>query len=389
MGLSDVGDYLVHVSNAVNPPADSATIHISVLSAPTSDLPIPGLVLHMRFNNTLNDSSGRGHNGTGKRNYGPYGTNIANVSPGAANGGLFEYVTGGSIGDSTGSGNPIASLFQAKGLHYYSDTGAAPKKGTGKTVGTNDYYVSFGVVPDLKFADNVNFTVAYWIRLPNPWPVSGNSFDGGDLPFFCDAKNSTGGGGFTFAPAYGTNGVFASANTHSGTWALSLNGTRTDGPNWYSLNDGLWHHMVHSITRAGSAVTYQDGVQVLKLNVNQAGDIDNDNQACIGQDPTGYYPENGEADIADLGVWRGIALPPIAALGLYVAATNGYSFSDTVIPPVISKGPGAGQVTITWQGGTLQSASAAAGPYTDVAGPPTSPYTVSASTKQFYRVKYF
>ncbi len=390
VSLSDVGDYLVHVSNSVNPPADSPTIHISVLSAPTADLPIPGLVLHMRFNNNLQDSSGRANHGTGTRNYGPYGTNIANVGPGPANGGLFEYVTGGSIGDSTGSGNPIASLFQAKGLHYSSDTGSAPKAGTGKTVGTNDYYVAYGVRPDFNFADNVDFTVAFWIRLPSPWPVSGNSYDGGDLPFFCNAKTSTGGNGFTFAPSYGSNGVFSSGSeVRSGTWAFSLNGTRTEGPNFYSLNDGLWHHMVHSVKRSGSAVTYQDGVQVLKLNVNQAGSIDSGRQACIGQDPTGYYPENGEADIADLGVWRGIAVPPVAALGLYVAATNGFSFSDTVVPPVITKGPGAGQVTITWSGGTLQSASAAAGPYTDVAGPPTSPYTVTASAKQYYRVRYF
>jgi len=57
------------------------------------------------------------------------------------------------------------------------------------------------------------------------------------------------------------------------------------------------------------------------------------------------------------------------------------------ISPSISTGPGAGQVTVTWQVGTLQSSPNVAGPYADVAGA-TSPYTITRTANTFYRTRY-
>src|SRR5437870_4610701 len=135
-------------------------------------------------------------------------------------------------------------------LHYSSDFGIFPCCST-----TNANYVTLGVRPDLQFSSNVNFSVAYWIRLPA-------GFNGGDLPFFTDAINSTFKGGFTFAPTYGSSGHFG-GNVDGG-WALSLyNATGAYGFGVYgdagSINDGNWHHLVHTFDRTNGMVTYLDG----------------------------------------------------------------------------------------------------------------------------------
>src|SRR5258708_32373685 len=88
-------------------------------------------------------------------------------------------------------------------LHYSTDTGLAAQSGPPSAYGTNDYWVLLGSKPDLKFSSNVNFSVSYWIRLPSLYTL-------GDLPFFCDATNSTGGAGFLFAPVYCADALYGS-----------------------------------------------------------------------------------------------------------------------------------------------------------------------------------
>ncbi len=58
------------------------------------------------------------------------------------------------------------------------------------------------------------------------------------------------------------------------------------------------------------------------------------------------------------------------------------------VPPVaITLQSSGNQMQLTWANGILQSASQAAGPYTDVVGA-TSPYTVTFSApQQFFRVR--
>ena len=56
--------------------------------------------------------------------------------------------------------------------------------------------MTLGVRPDLQFSSNVNFTIAFWIKLPQ-------DYIGGDLPFFCTAKNANFNPGISIAPAYG------------------------------------------------------------------------------------------------------------------------------------------------------------------------------------------
>jgi len=164
-----------------------------------------------------------------------------------------------------------------------------------------------------------------------------SGYAGGDLPFFATAVNSTFNGGFCFAPTYGSQGTSMTGNVNGG-WAFSLfdAATGANGLGAYgdagSVNDGSWHHLVHTIDRLNGMVTYLDGVAAhytvrAGSSVAAAGNMDTGRPATIGQDPTGKYRESGSADIDDLGVWRR-ALTALEASSIYMAAvSNHLSFS--------------------------------------------------------------
>jgi hypothetical protein len=291
LSTNDAGSYSVTVSNA-NGSLLSAPATLSVLPIPTNSPDIPGLVLHLTFDNTLTDATGRGNNGT-------------------------------AIQVTAISSNVVAPTFVAgvvgSALHYASDFGVYPCCTT-----TNASYVTLGVRPDLQFSSNVNFSVAYWIRLPA-------GFSGGDLPFFTDAINSTFNAGFTFAPTYGPNGTSGSGSTPGG-WALSLyDVTAANGFGVYgaanSINDGNWHHLVHTFDRTSGMLTYLDGLPAAFNNMGGATavttNVDTGHAAVIGQDPTGKYTESGSADIDDLGVWRR-TLTSLEAASIYLAAASNH-----------------------------------------------------------------
>jgi hypothetical protein len=281
---SDAGTYSVRVTNLYGF-LDSTSAVLTVLPPPSSPPNISNLVLHLPFDNDLTDATGRGNNGTAIQ----VTTTSSNVSSAA--------FVSGMLGSA---------------LHYSSVFGST----------NNANYVTLGVRPDLQFGSSTSFTVAYWIRLPF-------GYAGGDLPFFTDALNSTFGGGFCFAPSYGSGG-----------WALSLFDAATDqnGIGVYgnagSINDGNWHHLVHSIDRVNGMVTYLDGVAASYVveggsSVAAAGNIDTGRPANIGQDPSGKYAETGSADMDDLGVWRR-ALTALEAGSIYMAGvSNHLSFTGS------------------------------------------------------------
>jgi hypothetical protein len=171
---------------------------------------------------------------------------------------------------------------------------------------------------------------------------------GGDLPFFTDATNSTGGWGYVFAIAYGYGTAdpvpsTALSTNQIGAWGSSIydstgKGIRYYGDNSQPINDGNYHNLVQVVDRANNKfTTYIDGVLAIEyLNsgtaLDAAGDIDSGAPATIGQDPTGLYGEDGVADVADFGVWRK-ALSPLEAASIFEAGSfNGLSFTGT--PPI-------------------------------------------------------
>jgi hypothetical protein len=258
------------------------------------------LVVHLPFDNNLTDATGRGNSGTA----------------------IQVTATSSNVSSPTFVSGMVGSA-----LHYSSDFGVYPCCTT-----TNANYVTLGVRPDLQFGSSTNFSVAYWIRLPS-------GYAGGDLPFFTDAIGSTFSAGFCFAPTYGTQATTAPGSDNGG-WAFSLfdAATGSSGLGIYgddgSINDGNWHHLVHTIDRVNGMVTYLDGVAANYVvqggsSIAAAGNIDTGRPATIGQDPTGKYRESGSADIDDLGVWRR-ALTALEASSIYMAAvSNHLSFTGS------------------------------------------------------------
>jgi hypothetical protein len=343
LALSDTGNYSLMASNAVGV-TNSAPVALTVLAAPTADVATPGLVIHLKFENSLTDATGRGNNGTGIR-----------VTATSTNTATPTFVAG-KLG---------------RALHYSTDA-----------VNTNNSYVTLGVRPDLQFSSNVNFSVAFWVKPPQ-W------YAGGDLPFLCNAVGSANSPGYTFAPSFGT--------TVAGGWGWCLYGVGGVNVNVYgavgSINDGNWHHLVHTFDRTGSGKTYLDGILVDSRLITTVGDLDTGHPTSIGQDATGTYPqpvqayESGEFDIDDLGVWRR-PLTPLEAAEIFVGGNvNGVSYVLGGDVTITIKQVGAG-LELTWGPvGTLQSADEVTGPYTNVDGA-TSPWPVSPTlAKKFYRIK--
>jgi hypothetical protein len=107
----------------------------------------------------------------------------------------------------------------------------------------------------------------------------------------------------------------------------------------------------------------------------------------IGQDSTGRYPESGEIDIDDLGVWRR-ALSPYEAECVYSVAKNyGQSF-DSYGPVALRIQGSGGDVEIIWQSGRLETANDISGPWEPVADA-TPPYCriTEKGLARFYRVR--
>jgi hypothetical protein len=198
----------------------------------------------------------------------------------------------------------------------------------------------------------------------------------GDLPFLCNAIGSTFSPGYTFAPSY-----------QQGGWAWSLNGVGVYGVQ-NSINDGNWHHLVHTFDRSSYGITYLDGVPVSSYEDATVGDLDQTNVTNIGQDPTGTYAQTGSADIDDMGIWRR-ELSPLEVASIYAGASvNGISFASTTsTTPSLSIAPSGSHVQVSWTGSaTLQAAGSITGTFTNVPGA-TSPYVVApSSTQLFFRL---
>lgn len=323
---SNAGSYVLRASNSVATTNTAAAVFAVVSPNPAYVNVTNGLVLHLKFDGSYTDSSGRGNNATA------VGTPA--IVPGRLGSGVF-----------LSTSNSLASV----------------------------NYLTLGTPTDLNFGSAVDFSVAYWVKYDA-------SQTNGDLPFLCSAINSYGNPGFTFAPSYNQGG-----------WSFSLNGTVQNYGDPNTINDGNWHHLIHSINRTGNAVTYLDGREVDSRLAIAAGNLDTGNAVNIGQDPTGAYAEDGSVTLDDLGVWRR-ALTQYEAYAIYYAATNsGTSFDipGTVTLNIAASGTNA---VLSWHPGPtlgkLLQADSLTGPWTQV--PAYAPvYQVPATAAQkFYRLSF-
>jgi hypothetical protein len=304
-------------------------VNITVYPAPTAVNLTNALVLHLTFDSTYADASGRGNNGT------------AEGSP--------SFVTG-KIGTSA--------------LQVSSDTNSATYN-----------YVTLGTPSDLLFGSSVDFSVSYWVQFPA-------GAQPGDLPFLANATNSTYSFGLVLAPAYQTGG-----------WAWSLydntgKGAGVQGPS-DSINDGNWHNVVETFTRTNNCVTYLDGQPVDSTLIAGIGDVDSGQTFSIGQDPTGVYQQSATFSLDDIGVWRR-ALTDYEARSIYeVGAAYGKSFNTALTGPVSVSlySTASGAYSLAWQGGSLTESTNLTGPWTPVPGatPPLYQFTPTG-TNTFFKV---
>jgi hypothetical protein len=327
---TNAASYYLRATNSVGATNSSTALITMIPNNPAFVNVTNGLVLHLKFDGNLNDSSGRGNNGTAVLN-GP--AQAPSFVPGRLGANALFFYTSNSI--------PAVS------------------------------YVTLGTPPDLNFGTSTDLSVSYWAKYQ---PGQTN----GDLPFLGSAINSYGNAGFTFAPSYNQGG-----------WSYSLNGACQVYGGANTINNGNWHHVLTTVNRTGSATTYLDGVQVDSRPANTIGNMDTGNAVNIGQDPTGIYSEDGSATLDDLAVWRR-CLSPAEAYSVYYAATNSNSSFDVPGAVSLTITPSGSNLNINWNPGatlgTLWQATSLDGPWTKV-NTYTPTYTVTPSgTATFFKL---
>lgn len=325
---TDAGNYSLRATNTAGGIGSTNAV-LTVMPTPSVAFLTNDLVLHMPFDGTYLDTSGRGNDGT-------------------------------KIGDPTF----VAGKVGSNALHYNTDTAAGAYN-----------YVMLGAPTDLSFGSEVSFSVAFWTK-----------FTGlpGDLPWLANNSFSYGGAGVTLAPSY---------NQGSWSWYLNdatagdWNGTGLYAPVQNTLNNGAWHHLVYSFDRTGKASVYRDGVLEDQRSITSAAawNLDTGMTWSIGQ-AGGSYGETAAFDIDDMGIWRR-ALSGYEALSIYNAALAGRSF-DVQGPVNLYLNYSGGNFDLSWQTGTLLQSTTVQGPWTPVPGA-TAPFyrTTPAGAAMFYRVR--
>jgi hypothetical protein len=338
---TDAGTYRLAATNSLGG-SNSQNATLTVVPFPAFANLTNNLVLHLKFDGDYRDVSGRGNNGT------PMGTLSGPTFVAGKIGGNAVHVD--SEADTSGP-NPVC---------------------------TNANYVTLGAPADLEFGTSINFSVAYWVKLP-----AGALYT--EFPMLCNSMNGTFNPGLYFGTTWTTGGS---------TWWLGGVGKIYESPA-NSINDGNWHHLVFTFDRMGDGVTYLDGVKVDSRPINNGGDVSATGQVMnIGQDASGTYPWFGvagpkaEAVIDDMGIWRR-TLSPTEAESIYlVGNTYGRTF-DTYGPVNLTIQRSGTALELIWQAGTLMQCDTVNGTYTPVAGA-SAPYhkvMPAATGNKFYKVQ--
>jgi hypothetical protein len=323
--FADAGAYAVTISNMAGS-ITSTTVQLTVLPEPTYANLTNGLVLHLRFDGSYDDSSSRGNNA-----WAPNGN---------------PAFTGGKVGQAV-------RIVTTSGVDYLQVADNAQ---------------------DLAFAETDSFTVSYWLKYTNAF---------NDTPIIGNAINSTYQLGWVFTEASGKVEYSLVSTANSGTYVANpVAGSPL-------INDGAWHNIVGVVDRAQQlALVYVDGAFAGSWSIDGLGTLDYGNAVTIGQDPTGAYG-SATFDLDDVGIWRR-ALTGYDALSIYNAGAGAAQSFDVVGPVKLKITNEGGSFVIAWQSGTLESTDdlSAASSWTAVAGASAPNYTVPAGTgKRFYRVR--
>ncbi len=292
---ADAGSYSVTISNAAGS-IDSAPATLTVMPEPTFAY-LPGdLVLHLKFDGDVADSSGRDNHG-----------------------------------EMIGSPIFVPGKVGSQALQY----------NTVNAEGTFNY-VTLWTPGDLAFGADVDFTVSLWVK------YSGLP---GDLPFISNTENSMGSAGFTICPAYNEPGLWWSLNDVDAPAAWP--GVGYQGGTASVINDNQWHHIVVAFDRSGDAATYIDSALVDVRSIAGTWNVNSPYAINIGQ-ASGAYPEDGTFQIDDVGIWRR-ALSSYDVLSIYNAGQDAHQSFDVYGPVKLTITPAGADLFVAWQAGTLES----------------------------------
>ncbi|MEN9675666.1 MAG: hypothetical protein RIS76_1562 [Verrucomicrobiota bacterium] len=313
--FDEAGTYQLVAANSFGS-ITSAVATLQVVARPLSE----GLVLHLPFDGDFDDHSGRG-------NHGRYATNGTKARP-----------------SPTFAVGQIGTAFRYKTLRD----------------GSAFEYATLGYPPDLRFGDEVDFTVSLWVNYLN---------HEGDLPFLSnkdwDKSHNVG---------------WAISTQRAGNARVNLTGPR-QGTDFFStaaipsVRNGRWRHLLVSVQRprpdqSAWISTYLDGRLVNQTAALAQGSVDTEGlpfvyaspqvsrqtrwAVNVGQDGTGVYFDKGgtyaEARVDDLGIWRR-ALTGLEARAIYEAGLAGMDLSRAVVSPRLAvRSDGDQRVTLVWPG---------------------------------------
>jgi hypothetical protein len=276
-----------------------------------------GLVVHLTFDSTMNDNSGRGNNAI------YVGTNGLVVQPSSP-----TYVPG--------------KLGQAFRFNTATDASLID-------------FATLGYPADLKFGTTTSFSIALWIN------TYGSNI-ANDCAYIANrnwnSSNSRGWGIFA-------QGGLTTVRVHYTTTEPSIQklSVRPNTPANENLYDGAWHHLVVTCQRGGSVKTYVDGVlentTAFTFSTNSFDTATNTDNGFpeainIGQDGTGTYTQGSgnppaqpgtagltNAAVDDVGIWQRVLtdLEVAAVYSFGQAGTNLFNVPDVHTPVVLAFTP--------------------------------------------------
>jgi hypothetical protein len=163
---------------------------------------------------------------------------------------------------------------------------------------------------------------------------------------------------------------------------------RDNSANYYGVNssfgpDGNWHHVVGECSSTTGALSlYVDGTLSASGSFPVGGLLlSNSVPVSIGskqQNPPNYDAQTS-GSLGEVAVYK-YALNPAQIMAHYQSGTNSIAF--------LSIHSANGSLILDWPaGGVLQSASQAAGPYSDVSNAVPSSSVTPANQQEFYRLR--
>ena len=289
------GYYQVLVSNVFS----------SVLSKPAKVVVFGGaitndMVVHLNFDGSFNDASGRGNNATA--------VGTPTFQPGFL-GQAVHLTTSGSPAGAPATNNYL-TLGTPSDLNFSSDQDPA---------GAVDFSVSFWTKIFYQNDDQSFIGNKDWNSGSNPGWIIDTEGDGMKWNYRDNAVNVAG-----------------------------VGSTRRDSPHVApQLEDGGWHHVLVTMARHSVGRIYVDGSLLSETALgtdsptNIVGSIDTSGLGFsinIGQDGTGHYTDGGSASAVDMlmddvAIWRRV-LTDREALGIFNAGLNSNSVDQASIDSV-------------------------------------------------------